>query len=515
MLATSSFTSSYSFSLRKSLVLRCLLSIFLLSTIVLGVTGSYFIHYYAHQAEKQLSTAQYRLALITAEALDIALWNFDSKQIEEQLNAFNGDVSFCGARVLDPKNVVINTLRWETESLPNDGQSLASQKKHQDKSSLIPHERIIGNKHFFSVPILYLNPNYPEHKTREVLGSLELCADYTSLKQTLQQESLMQFSVLVMLVVVITAICLMSLRFIINPLLQIREAMQRLPDTMQPIDAPNLLHPNEVGYLTYSFNQMVEKLRTASDSLVIAKQQAEAANIAKSDFLSQMSHELRTPMHAILNYSNIGLKSIGMEDTSRLTKSLTNINTAGMRLLAMINDLLDLSKLEAGKMQINLAPVDVMSLLHKTLEELDALLKPKALSVVVKDELLRKNVMADADRLVQVLVNLLSNAIRYSAEHGTITIILNNTPVLGKEGFVLSVENNGTLIPEEDLKMIFERFIQSASARSMAGTTGLGLAICREILQVHQGEIWAENIQPNTVRFSLFIPEENDACAIV
>jgi signal transduction histidine kinase len=307
----------------------------------------------------------------------------------------------------------------------------------------------------------------------------------------------------------------MSLRFIINPLLQIREAMQRLPDTMQPIDAPNLLHPNEVGYLTYSFNQMVEKLRTASDSLVIAKQQAEAANIAKSDFLSQMSHELRTPMHAILNYSNIGLKSIGMEDTSRLTKSLTNINTAGMRLLAMINDLLDLSKLEAGKMQINLAPVDVMSLLHKTLEELDALLKPKALSVVVKDELLRKNVMADADRLVQVLVNLLSNAIRYSAEHGTITIILNNTPVLGKEGFVLSVENNGTLIPEEDLKMIFERFIQSASARSMAGTTGLGLAICREILQAHQGEIWAENIQPNTVRFSLFIPEENDACAIV
>ncbi len=235
-----------------------------------------------------------------------------------------------------------------------------------------------------------------------------------------------------------------------------------------------------------------------------AKQQAEKASATKSLFLSNMSHELRTPMHAILNYSQMSLKQLESNNFERMPKYLSNIQTAGNRLLNMLNDLLDLSKLESGKMEIELHNLPFEKPAEYALNELDSLLKQKNLQATITIKAENTIIAIDQDRMVQVMVNLLSNAIKYSLDLGQITIEIENSEYMGKPSLVLSVINHGKNIVEEDLEKIFDVFVQSEGSRNVGGT-GLGLAICREIINAHKGKIWAENLT-NGVALRINIP---------
>ncbi len=231
-----------------------------------------------------------------------------------------------------------------------------------------------------------------------------------------------------------------------------------------------------------------------------AMQRAEQANHEKSRFLANMSHELRTPMHAILNFVNLALKKA---EDPKLQRFLQNIRTSGIRLTGLLNDLLDLSKLEAGKMVVNFSFQDMLTLIKDTLNELDSLLQNKHMKIQLNGN--TAEAFFDQKLITQVLVNLLSNSIKFSPEHSTITINVQITdPGTILSRLHVSIQDEGIGIPEDELDSVFDKFVQSSSTLTHAGGTGLGLPITREIIQLHHGHIVAESPPDGCTQGALF-----------
>lgn len=249
-----------------------------------------------------------------------------------------------------------------------------------------------------------------------------------------------------------------------------------------------------------------------SQELAVAKEAAERANYAKTEFLSNMSHEFRTPMHAILSYSNLGKKTLaakGPPDLVKLEKYLNNIETSGNRLMLLLNQLLDLSKLESGKHDFDFKKMDFKVVLEDSLIEIDSLLQNKNIKIV-KSFIDNTDAVFDKNQMVQVVINVLSNAIKFSPDNSSIKVSIENAVLPGSNldnsALLCSIEDEGQGIPANELGKVFDKFIQSSKTKTGAGGTGLGLAICREIVQLHGGKIWAENAPVNGTIFKFLIP---------
>jgi PAS domain S-box-containing protein len=249
--------------------------------------------------------------------------------------------------------------------------------------------------------------------------------------------------------------------------------------------------------------------------LVAAKEAAERANQAKSEFLANMSHELRTPMHAVLSFARIGLAKMQTASPDKLRGYFEHIRNGGERLLELVNDLLDLSKLEAGRMQYVMASTDLRRRVDETLAELAPLLENKHLRVTVGSSAADNHVFGDHKRLDQVLRNLIGNAIKFTPEGRAIHIEI--APALLPAGrraadsgevaaLRITVADEGVGIPEGEVDAIFDKFTQSSRTTSGAGGTGLGLAICREIVQAHRGIIRARNLPAGGAAFDVLLP---------
>jgi signal transduction histidine kinase len=220
-----------------------------------------------------------------------------------------------------------------------------------------------------------------------------------------------------------------------------------------------------------------------------ARDSAERANEAKSDFLASMSHELRTPMHGILSFTELGLKRLDTLSQEKLRQYLENIRISGTRLLYLINDLLDLSKLEAGKMRLDMTSVNLVDLITACIRDQHLRMHEKNLSCIFEPDLAEAPCVCDRNRMLQVLTNIVANAIKFSPEAGAIRIELE--PI--ESGYQIRVSDQGDGIPEEELDQVFDKFYQSVRNRNQSGSTGLGLSVCREIVSLHQGRIWAES----------------------
>ena len=241
-----------------------------------------------------------------------------------------------------------------------------------------------------------------------------------------------------------------------------------------------------------------------------AKDAAESANRAKSEFLANMSHELRTPMHAILNYSYSGYKRLQSNETDKLEKYFMNIQTSGERLSKLLNNLLDLSKIESGRLEFHFQNADLQSMSEYACTELQPLIANKQLKVIQKTETANTIAPFDPDRITQVIINLLSNAIKFSRPGGAITLTIRDaerviagttTPCLA-----FSIDDEGEGIPEDELEDIFDKFIQSSKTKTGAGGTGLGLSICRDFINAHSGKIWAKNNAVGGATFTFVLP---------
>ena len=251
-------------------------------------------------------------------------------------------------------------------------------------------------------------------------------------------------------------------------------------------------------------NQKTSELIVALDKTEKAKVVAEKANMAKSEFLANMSHELRTPMQAILGFSKLGIERVTQLSREKIKTYYEDIYSSGNRLLGLLNSLLDLSKLEAGKTTYSMSKCNIHDIIHIILKELKPLILSKQISIDCVEKINTKPIKLDKEKILQVFSNLLSNAINYSDSKTQIQIRIDEK----NNKQIVSIIDQGVGIPSQELNAVFDKFIQSSKTKNNAGGTGLGLAICKEIIKAHKGRIWAVNNPVGGTTVSFSIPNE-------
>jgi signal transduction histidine kinase/DNA-binding response OmpR family regulator/CHASE3 domain sensor protein len=252
---------------------------------------------------------------------------------------------------------------------------------------------------------------------------------------------------------------------------------------------------------------LLSDLRTQSRALEAASQEAERANRAKSDFLATMSHELRTPMNSIMGFTARLLRKLGDSLSERDLDALRTVDRNAKHLLNLINDILDLSKIEANKMDLRLEEFDLAGAAREVLEQSAALIDGKPVEVVIDLPPQRLSIVADSRMIRQVLLNLLSNAIKF-IERGTVSVRLVEflDPALGRAGR-LSVSDTGPGIRPEDRARLFQRFgqLDNGPGRKEGGT-GLGLVLADQMVRLHGGRIEVKSEPGQGSEFAVVLP---------
>jgi signal transduction histidine kinase len=261
--------------------------------------------------------------------------------------------------------------------------------------------------------------------------------------------------------------------------------------------------------------ETIELLRTFATQSALAIQNARlfreieiksrelaAASQHKSEFLANMSHELRTPLNAIIGFSEVLSERMFGELNEKQEEYLKDIHASGQHLLSLINDILDLSKIEAGKMELELSDFDLPMTIDNALMLVRERATRRSIEVHTTVDQRLGQIRADERRIRQVLLNLLSNAIKFMPEGGRIEV--GAKPVDGS--IEVSVIDTGVGISPEDQEAVFEEFRQVGTAEKKVEGTGLGLALCRKFIELHGGRIWVKSQVGAGSTFTFTVP---------
>lgn len=247
--------------------------------------------------------------------------------------------------------------------------------------------------------------------------------------------------------------------------------------------------------------------------VILAKENAEKANQAKTLFLANISHELKTPIHAIMSFAELGMEKIDKLDKEKIKDYFSKIYQSGERLYTLMNNLLDLSKLEIGNETYKFENEDILKLTNNIVQELEGLLKKKNLTIQLQKNTDCTIVCMDTSKIMQVIRNLLSNAIKFSQENSLIKIEITSGNYFfpgrdkKEEAIIWKIIDSGEGILEEEKEIIFEKFEKGKKYKSGNTGTGLGLAISKEIIQGHRGIIFAKNHSVLGAEFTFVIPK--------
>jgi signal transduction histidine kinase len=287
--------------------------------------------------------------------------------------------------------------------------------------------------------------------------------------------------------------------FIVSPV----SRLDRLSDLEDFI--PFIVASLIVSMLTAQRENARRRARTAEHLATDRTTALEEAGKLKDQFLSLASHELKTPISAIKGYAQLAQRrlektSSQSADFTGTQEMLLKINHQTDKLTSLVNDLLDVSRIQAGKLELRLEMCDLAVLCRQAAEE-QGMTSGRRIEVYLKAAPVF--VRADAERLSQVLSNLLTNAVKYSDADLPVRLTLNSQ----KKTALLIVEDEGVGIPQDELPLIFDRFFRASTARSGSQRgLGLGLAICKEIIERHQGQIWATSEEGKGSRFTVMLP---------
>jgi signal transduction histidine kinase len=307
---------------------------------------------------------------------------------------------------------------------------------------------------------------------------------------------------------------LLVARRVVRPLETLRRGVERIGggDMNSRLDVKT---GDEIELLAEEFNKMSENLRGAYDGLerkvadrtrdlAFANERLQELDRLKSDFVSNVSHELRTPLTAIKGAVDLILREVAGPLTEKQVHYLTRVRSNTQHLAGLINDLLDLSKIESGKIEMKSSRVSMGGLVHEVVETLRPIAAEKgiALEAAIPEQSIM--VWADRDKVNQVLMNLIGNAIKFTPAQGTVTVsALKN----GNESIRVSVCDDGPGILAAEKEKIFDKFYQIAEVDGVKPKgTGLGLAICKALVELHGGRIWVETEMNRGSTFSFTLP---------
>jgi len=293
--------------------------------------------------------------------------------------------------------------------------------------------------------------------------------------------------------------------FMVNGIASLRERRMQIA----ALNEENSTRLSELQRLTGELDRRGRELAQANVRIL-------EANRAKSQFLANMSHELRTPLNSIIGFSEILGDKLEGRIEPRFVRFLHNILSSGRHLLGLINDILDLSKIEAGKMDLVFEPVSIHDIVHGVESVMHGIASRRRIHIQMEIEAGLPVIVADPPRIKQVLYNLLSNAVKFSPDGGEVILRVRSVPAAGSglagRGIFIEVLDRGIGIRSDDQQLIFEEFrqVDGGSTRNMGGT-GLGLALVKRFAEMHGGRVEVESEPGQGSLFRVVLPVDASA----
>jgi signal transduction histidine kinase len=343
-------------------------------------------------------------------------------------------------------------------------------------------------------------------KSKRVLGILDVCLNMSGARQRMAKNRVIMRTAGI--TGAVATILATSLALTLLLALLVNRPVSRIAKVIREVEKGNMnarveiSSQDELGVMGRSFNSMIETIHKLNEM--------------KDDFISIVSHELRTPLTSIKYFAEVMLERVGTIEPARQQKYLRVINEETDRLTRLINDLLDLQKISAGKFKWKLEEVRIDQVVRQTVQTFTGAASARNVRLIVQVDPGLPAILGDSDKIVQLVANLLSNAIKFTRAGSKVVVTAERgeDPALVTDrryhAYVkVSTKDEGLGIAPENLEKIFEKFqqVEDHFTRSQGGT-GLGLSICKEIVLHHGGKIWAESVVDVGSTFSFTIPYE-------
>jgi signal transduction histidine kinase len=453
---------------------------------------------FSYEKEELLEETSAVVSLVGENATAAILYD-DKETLNQMLSSLSHMDSIMGAFIFNKAGNQVGQFL----SMSHSHQAFVEQLPHQ-----INHDAIGDEMSLFSFLMQdYFVVEKPVSVEERVVGTIKVIYGLQEFKQDLKDS----FYVLIATLLFVGGLAyLLAFRFatrLLKPINELKTATDNLITTSDFSLRVEKTTNDEIGAFTEHFNAMLDEIQARGDGLervidelTVARDEAEKASLAKSEFLSRMSHEFRTPMNAILGFAQL----LEYEDLTRnQDQNVNEILKAGNHLLDLINQLLEISKIESGNIELEIETVDIEASMNDCLAIIKPMVDEKLIEIQsnITDS---QDVLADRTALKQTFINILSNAVKYNVDGGTVIIEMTHND----DNYVeISITDTGIGIEADSLDKVFMPFDRLHQKRYDIEGTGIGLAITKHIVEKMNGEIGVESESEVGSRFWIRLPK--------